>query len=134
MQVVQQGHDFHRPLAVVPVPPSAPAAGADFNSRPKDASFDGTQLLCSTVFVRNLSYSSGCRVWQPCMSADICKKVCWKTSEFVLERNSYLSERGIVLLLFVIALVFFVRGREEERSNTGERLDWGRDYWEICCF
>jgi hypothetical protein len=68
------------------------------------------------------------------MSADICKKVCWKTSEFVLERNSYLSERGIVLLLFVIALVFFVRGREEERSNTGKRLDWGRDYWEICCF
>jgi len=60
MQVVQQGHDFHRPFAVVTVPPSAPAAGADFNNRPKDASFDGTQLLCSTVFVRNLSYSSGC--------------------------------------------------------------------------
>jgi hypothetical protein len=52
-----------------------------------------------------------------------------KTSE-----NLYLSERGIVLLLFAIALVFFVRGREEERSNTGERLDRGRDYWEICCF
>jgi hypothetical protein len=31
-----------------------------------------------------------------------------KTSE-----NLYLSERGIVLLLFAIALVFFVRGREE---------------------
>ncbi len=60
---------------------------------------------------------------------DIHKKVCWKTSE-----NLYLSKRGIVLLLFAIALVFFVRGREEERSNTGKRLDWGRDYQEICCF
>jgi hypothetical protein len=45
-----------------------------------------------------------------------------------------LSERGIVLLLFAIALVFFVRGREEERSNTDERLDWDRDYPKICCF
>jgi hypothetical protein len=60
MQFVQQGHDFHRPLAVVPVPPappSTPAVGADFNSRPKDVIFDGTHLLCSTVFVRDSSYS-----------------------------------------------------------------------------
>jgi len=35
MQFVQQGHDLHRPLAVVPAPPappSTPAVGADFNS------------------------------------------------------------------------------------------------------
>jgi hypothetical protein len=64
-----------------------------------------------------------------CLLIDIHKKVCWKTSE-----NLYLSERGIVLLLFAIALIFFVRGREEERSNAGKRLDWCRDYREICCF
>ncbi len=60
MQFAQQGDDFHRPLAVVPVPPappSTPAVGADFNSRPKDVIFDGTHLLCSTVFVRDSSYS-----------------------------------------------------------------------------
>lgn len=72
MQFLRLGHDSHRPLAVVPVPPappSTPAVGADFNSRPKDVIFDGTHLLCSTVFVRDSSYSSGCRVWQPRMSS-----------------------------------------------------------------
>jgi hypothetical protein len=69
MQVVQQGHDFHRPLAVVPVPPSAPAAGADFNSRPKDASFDG-KWMRKPVYHRTVDYSSTVvcyiqtRMWQ----------------------------------------------------------------------
>ncbi len=107
MQFVQQGHDFHRPLAVVPAPPappSTPAVGADFNSWPKDVIFDGTHLLCSTVFVRDSSYSSGCRVWQPCMSsAD------WYSQESVLEdfrkillvweRNSFVAHCNCFSLL-----------------------------------
>ncbi|KAH9548884.1 hypothetical protein CY35_11G110400 [Sphagnum magellanicum] len=69
MQVVQQGHDFHRPFAVVTVPPSAPAAGADFNNRPKDASFDG-KWMQKPVYHRTVDYSSTVvcyiqtRMWQ----------------------------------------------------------------------
>ncbi|KAH8940066.1 hypothetical protein BDL97_15G068900 [Sphagnum fallax] len=60
MQFVQQGHDFHRPLAVVPVPPappSTPAVGADFNSRPKDVIFDG-KWMQKPIHHRTVDYSS----------------------------------------------------------------------------
>ncbi|CAK9206543.1 unnamed protein product [Sphagnum troendelagicum] len=60
MQFVQQGHDFHRPLAVVPVPPappSTPEVGADFNSRPKDVIFDG-KWMQKPIHHRTVDYSS----------------------------------------------------------------------------
>ncbi|CAK9865611.1 unnamed protein product [Sphagnum jensenii] len=60
MQFAQQGHDFHRPLAVVPVPPappSTPAVGADFNSRPKDVIFDG-KWMQKPIHHRTVDYSS----------------------------------------------------------------------------
>ncbi|CAK9263140.1 unnamed protein product [Sphagnum jensenii] len=60
MQFVQQGHNFHRPLAVVPVPPappSTPAVGADFNSRPKDVIFDG-KWMQKPIHHRTVDYSS----------------------------------------------------------------------------